>query len=90
MLSRKRLIKLEKLLKEYDKNIVFPSFIIETSEGLFKAKEGLVFLNGEEDFISITNDNISNIKKYDYSKFSINNLIFLNRPDGPYPIICCN
>lgn len=88
MISSKRLKKLEKLIKGYDKGILFPTFIIETTEGLFKSNEGLLFLNGEDDFTRLEGYNMTNIKRYDYSKFSINNLMFLNRPDGPYPLIC--
>ena len=53
MMINKRLLKIEKILKKKNKGKLFPSFIVKTSDGIFKAKEKMLFLCGDTDFEKI-------------------------------------
>ncbi|ELC8390766.1 hypothetical protein QYB48_002782 [Clostridium perfringens] len=87
MMINKRLLKIEKILKKKNKGKLFPSFIIKTSDGIFKAKEKVLFLCGDTDFEKIESIENTNLQIYDFSNCKIKDLFFLNRIDKPYPII---
>lgn len=87
MMINKRLLKIEKILKKKNKGKLFPSFIVKTSDGIFKAKEKMLFLCGDTDFEKIESIENTNLQVYDFSNYKIKDLFFLNRIDKPYPII---
>jgi hypothetical protein len=87
MALNKRLLKIEKLLKKENKGKLFQSFIVITSDGVYKAKDKMIFLWGDKDFIKIDSIDSSSLNVYEYKNYRIKELMFINRPDGPYPII---
>ena len=87
MALNKRLLKIEKLLKKENKGKLFQSFIVITSDGIYKAKDKMIFLWGDKDFIKIDSIDSSSLNVYEYKNYRIKELMFINRPDGPYPII---
>lgn len=86
MALNKRLLKIEMLLKKKNKGKLFQSFIVITSDGIYKAKDKMIFLWGDKDFVKIDSIDIS-LNVYEYKNYRIKELMFINRPDGPYPII---
>ncbi|MEG2457998.1 MAG: hypothetical protein RSB41_03815 [Bacilli bacterium] len=87
MILNKRLLKIEKLLKKQNKGRLFQSFIVITSDGIYKAKDKMIFLWGDKDFIKVDSIDSSSLKVYEYKDYKIEDLFFINRPDGAYPII---